>query len=181
MCSTSKKEVIDMAVSPKQIEILINECQRKLDSANSGIDHLETELRDLQGQRKNLELEIARIGAEMLAYAKIIEFEKETLREGKANLDLPGKLRSSQFPISEKWEVILRHFSKENRMPFSIDDIMDFVAEQTFEISRNAIRSQLSSYFHKGILKRPKYGKYQLTNTGMQILGVGMKVLDIDS
>jgi hypothetical protein len=126
-----------MAASVKELDRLIRNCARRLNSARDEVSRLEGELEGLLSARNAL-------------------FRNEP------QLELPDLPRSRE--ISAEWREILGFFVKRAPNPASIDEVMAFIDERSFKINRNAVRSQLYAYVNRGFLERLGDGLYRATD-----------------
>jgi hypothetical protein len=126
-----------MAVSVKELDRLIRHCAQRLNKARDDVRRLEGELEGLLAARNAL-------------------FHDEP------QLELPDLPR--QREISPEWREILCHLLRRAPNPVSIDEVMEFIEAHRFQISRNAVRSQLHAYVNRGFLERLGDGLYRATD-----------------
>jgi hypothetical protein len=87
---------------------------------------------------------------------------RKALFENEPQLELPELPKTRE--ISSDWNEILCFFLRRAPNPTSIDEVMQFISERNFKISRNAVRSQLHVYMNRGFLERLGDGLYRATD-----------------
>jgi hypothetical protein len=87
---------------------------------------------------------------------------RNALFHNEPQLELPDLPKPREF--SPEWREILCLFLKRAPNPASIDDVVQFIEERKFRITRNAVRSQLHSYVNRGFLERLGDGLYRATD-----------------
>jgi hypothetical protein len=116
------------------------------------------ELHIVEEKQKLMQLE-----AQLEAYLNAREAILETLYN-KRKIDTDNSSRS----ISTSWQQILAFIGGKGEAGASLGEINKFADESGLQIRRESIRSQLSIYNRKEILKRIGASQYQLSEFGLQ-------------
>jgi hypothetical protein len=115
---------------------LIADAEHRLRQANKGVEKIDDELAELK--------------------RRLAEAEQEG-----AQLDLP--LPSRTRGLSDKWATVLSFMVVRSPNAVSIDEILQFAAENRLAISRAAARAQLHNYEKRGFVQRISDGLYLAT------------------
>lgn len=133
-----------MVSRSNELDELIRSCIRRLNKARDDLTKAHGEVIRLEGELEGLRA------------------ARRTLQEESSQLELP--IEKKHRAISSQWNDILCHFLASAPRPLSIDDIMAFIAIKGFDITRNAVRSQLHLYMNRGFLERVGDGIYRATD-----------------
>ncbi len=120
-----------------RIQQLIESSSRRLERAQSEVQKIKAEIRELQRQ---------------LEQAKFTEQQ----------LSLPLE-RRGRGP-SEKWAAVLNFMLLRSPHAVSLDEIIDFASQNNIDISRSAARAQFHHYAQRGIVERVADGLYLPTD-----------------
>jgi hypothetical protein len=121
----------------RTIERLITDAERRLHLAKSDVKKVSAELDEL------------------------VERLDETRREEEQlHLPLEAKVRG----LSEKWGAVLNFMVLREPNPVSIDEILQFAAENDLAITRSSARAQLYNYSQRGFVERISDGHFVATN-----------------
>jgi septal ring factor EnvC (AmiA/AmiB activator) len=134
---------LEVAISTKQLDDLIAQCEDKLTRAQQRVSELQAELKGLRTARGSISGGL----------------------QAKQRSD--AKSRGASFA----WRKILGFIQEQNEAGTSIDSIAEFVHQHNLEIQIHAIRSQLSNYNKKGIVTSLGDGVYKLTGEGKVFIG----------
>ena len=121
----------------QRLERLIQNAVVRLERAQNEVAKVRTELKEL---RQNL--------------------HDAQVEEQQLSLPFGQKARG----LSEKWSAVLNFIVLRSPNPVSIDEILQFAAENSLDISRAAARAQVHNYVQRGILTRVSDGIYLPTD-----------------
>lgn len=116
---------------------------------------------------------------------EILEIRSEirVLKEVKDKLSTPisnKKRRSAQITskkrgrkLDRKWKAVLRFIGQHHQV--SLDDIITFIKQKDYPITRSNLRVQLNSYMQKDWVRRVQKSVYTLTESGLEKCEYGYK------
>jgi hypothetical protein len=120
----------------RTIERLIANAERRQREANSDLKKIDAELAEL----------------------------KERLFEAKHEAtQLPLPLENKSRGLSDKWTTVLNFMILRAPNPVSVDELLNFAAENKLQITRAGIRAQLHNYEKRGFVERISDGLYLAT------------------
>lgn len=137
---------------------------KDLNELSAQIEQKRRELEDLRAAVRRLQSEIASMIATkhaLLRDSQQLSFFRETEESGENRFGTSGR-RARR--ISSEWNQILNYFVQRAPSPVSIDEVMHFIAQNSFDVSRNSVRSQLHNYAQRHALERVGDGYYRATN-----------------
>lgn len=121
----------------RRIERLITNAELRLSNKRQEVDKVLGELEELRKQLEEVKL---------------------------ADSQLPLPLERKSRGLSEKWGAVLNFMVIRSPNPVSLDEILQFAADNDLKISRAAARAQLHNYTQRGLVERIGDGLYSATN-----------------
>lgn len=92
------------------------------------------------------------------------ELNRKLLEAQQEEKQLPLPFETRTRGLSEKWASVLNFMVLRSPHPVSIDEILQFAAENDLDISRASVRAQLYNYAQRGLIERLDDGLYLTTS-----------------
>ncbi|MEQ1650243.1 MAG: hypothetical protein ABL898_16815 [Hyphomicrobiaceae bacterium] len=126
---------------------------------SGALEIIEVQIAQARKSKRDAQQTLRRLEGELQGLKKIRDIiGGEVVREE------PHEADSRTREISSEWRQILSFILSRLPNSVSIGDVMDFVSSKGFDISRNAVRSQLHIYVNRHFLKRISDGHYKATD-----------------
>ena len=138
---------------------------------NAAKQHLEVLIEDRQSKVFELQRNIRQLEAEINAFKIAIQ----ALGEFSPNFQSRLFSETNLPALSDTWARVLAFIGEREGKGASIDEIESFIASASLDIKRNNVRSQVSNYFHKGILRRVAPSRYELAEAGYLAVSSALK------
>ena len=79
--------------------------------------------------------------------------------------------RRSSTGITDAWGVLIRCASNHGREEFDVDAVVAAGQDNSQDLKRSSVRTQLAAFVTRGLLERPVPGRFKVTSIAMKALG----------
>jgi hypothetical protein len=131
--------------------------------------------RRAQLEKKQHEVELLRAELRGLELARDAVGGKQHVRVKPGGVEASAEVggpRTRTRGLSETWRKVLAHMATRPQRTATISELSRYIRDQGMDIKDNTLRSQLSIYARQELMNRVAQGTYQLTEWGMQQLGI---------
>ena len=112
---------------------------------------------DAENRLRRATIEVGKINSELVDLR--VQFETAI----RAEQQLPLPLENPTRGLSDKWASVLGYMLVRRPNPVSIEEILQFAAENDLSITRAAARAQLYNYTQRGLVERLNDGLFKAT------------------
>ena len=133
---------------------------------------LEREIKPREERLRQIRLDMDKLDLERIALEASVAAYKDALDQY-VTVQKPRRprTRSTTGGISDAWAVLIRDASKQCRDEFDVDSVVASGREIGRDLNRSSVRTQLAAFVTRGLLERPKPGKFMVTASTMKALG----------